>query len=464
LAVSQTKTVFVFSIDGVPETLLRQLIDAGELPNFAALAGQAPLRQMDSVYPTVSSVAWTSFVTGKQAGKHGIFGFVDRKRDSYEITIPLSTAVRSKAVWELLSDAGKRIFGMNVPVTYPPRSVNGILIADFLCPSIDKVALAPEVREYLKSISYQIDSDPMLARRSKDLMLPNIRETLDRGMEAMFHYLSAGPWDYFHSHVMTTDRLNHFLIAKFHEGGEKRYRDEFLEIYRMLDGYLGRLLGAIPEDCPLVVLSDHGFCPIIHEVHLSRYLVEAGWTALPSGGPRHPLDIDPARSKAYSLLPGRVYVNLRGREPAGIVPPEEYDRVREALSRDLLELRAPGGDPVIRSVMRREEVFWPDGTCGPDPGMPRERLLDPRGAFGAAPDLLAVPFDGYDLKIGLAAQQIFVSTELEGMHTFHDALIMARGIDLPEARFSIVDIMPAIFEALGVRCPEDVDGRSTRHG
>ena len=450
------KQMVVLGIDGVPYTFLKQLLDSKELTNFSALASASDFRQMDSVHPTVSSAAWTSYVTGKNPGKHGLYGFVERERSTYAITIPLSTSVRSKTIWEVLSDAGARVFGMNVPVTYPPREVNGILIGGFLCPVIDKVARSPEVVDYLKSIDYQIDTDAMLARKSRDLMLPNVYDTLDKRMEAAFHYLEAEPWDYFHVHVMATDRLCHFLLGKYAEGDAK-YRDAFLGFFHKLDDYLGRLMNALPRDCGLVVMSDHGFCPIRSEVQLSRYLVEQGWMTAAAGGAKHPLDIDPSRSRVYSLIPGRIYVNVKGREPTGIVAPQDYDAVRDDAAATLLELRAPNGDAVIRQVLKREEVYWGDGTTAPDPEMPVKVLLKTDTAFGRAADLIAIPYDGYDLKMGLGQSQVFVSTELEGMHTYHDALIISRGLALPEERFAIYEVTRHVIEAMGGEVPEDMD-------
>ena len=448
--------IVVLGIDGVPHSLLTRFIATGEFPHFARLAAETGLRQMDSVLPTVSSAAWTSYATGKQPGKHGIYGFVDRAPGSYDIEICLATSVVGNTVWDILSAAGKRVFAMNVPVTYPPRRVNGILIGGFLCPSVDKVADPPVVSRYLSSINYRIDTDSMLARQSKDRMLPDVNETLDRRMEAMFHFFEREEWDYFHTHIMATDRINHFLLVSF-EAGEKKYADAFVAFYRRIDTYLGRLLDMLPDDCALVVLSDHGFCPITAEVQLSQYLVEKGWTQVGDGPAAHPLNIDPARSQAYTLIPGRVHLNLKGREPAGIVPLEEYDAVRERLAKDLLELRAPNGDRVIDRVRTREELYWGDGAHGPEPERCRESLLKDGTALGRGPDLVAIPVDGYDLKMGLAASETFVTTALEGMHTYDDALIMARGVALPEERFSIIQVTRAILEAAGVEPPADLD-------
>ena len=450
------ESVVLLSIDGVPQSMLSRFIEAGQLPNFARLAEQTGLRQMDSVHPTVSSAAWTSYVTGKQPGKHGIYGFVDRQPSTYEISIPRSTSVTSKTIWELLSEAGMRVFGMNVPVTYPPRQVNGILIGGFLCPSVEKVAYPARISEYLKSIDYQIDSDPMLARKSKDLMLPNVHKTLDARMEAMFHFLGEGHWDYFHTHIMTTDRMNHFLMEKYEQGDEP-YLQEFVKFYKKIDSYLGRLLDTVGCDCRLVVMSDHGFCPITSEVQLAHYLVEKGWTMPAGSAPRGPLDIDASRSRAYTLIPGRIFLNVKGREPAGIVPPEKFDQFREELTRDLLDLRAPNGDQVIKQVFKREELYWSADAHGPEPDMPLGKLLSAETTFGRAADLIAIPLDGYDLKMGLAAAQTFVKTELEGMHTYHDAMIMARGVELPKERFSIVNVTRCVLRALGVEPPTDLD-------
>jgi predicted AlkP superfamily phosphohydrolase/phosphomutase len=453
------KRLVVLSIDGVPATLLQDLIGLGELPNFAQVVSQYGLRQIDSVHPAVSSVAWASFITGRNPGKHGIYGFVDRAPAGYDITIPLSNSMVGKDIWEVLSDAGRRVFGMNVPGTYPPRTVNGIIIGGFLCPEVRKVASPPEVSTYLRSIGYRIDSDPALARRGKDLMLPDLRETLEKRMEAMFHFLHRNTWDYFHAHVMETDRLNHFLLEEWHDHNSK-YGQEFLQVYRMIDGYLGELLDVLPEDpeeCGLVLLSDHGFCPVKSEVQLSRYLVERGWTALAKAQPEHPLDISPEKSRAYTLIPGRIHLNVQEREPAGIVAPEDFGEVREELARDLLELRAPNGDPVIKQVYGREETYWPEGEHAPQPHMPVSQLLRAEGAFGRGPDLVAVPHDGYDLKMGLGASNIFLRTELQGMHTYHDAFLIARGVELPEARLNIMQVTKYLLKALGLEAPEDMD-------
>jgi len=446
----------VLSIDGVPIGLLRQLMGEGVIPNMAALAEQVGVRQMRSVQPTVSCVAWAGYMTGKNPGKHGIYGFIDRREDSYDLKFPNSTTMATENIWEILSRANKRVFGMNVPASYPPRRVNGILIGGFLSPSPEKAAWPAGESNYLKLIDYRLDSDAQLARRDKRAMLGDLDITLAKRMEAMFHYMDIEDWDFFHTHIMGSDRINHFLLQKF-EQEDPEFAPAFRAYYQKIDEAVGKVLDRLPDDTPLLIFSDHGFCPIKQEVQLSRYLVETGWT-VPAEPIRHPLSIDSAKSRAYCLIPGRVYVNLKGREPGGIVPPEEYQQVRQQLSRDLLELREPNtGEKVIRKVLTREEIYWPSGCRGIQKMEPLEAARQ-EGTFGKAADLIAIPYDGYDLKLGLAGKTLFQKTELEGMHTYHDAFMVARGVELPKDNLEISMLARPILERLGVEPPADMDG------
>ena len=446
----------VLSIDGVPLGLLQQLAAQGELPHLAGLIEQNGLHQMRSVQPTVSCVAWSSYMTGANPGKHGIFGFIDRRDGSYDLDFPNGRHMATPHLWDILSRADKRVFGMNVPATYPPRPVNGILIGGFLAPSLDKVAYPASVGAYLKSIDYRIDSDAQLARQDKNAMLGDLDVTLDRRMQAMFHFLDSESWDIFHTHIMGSDRINHFLLGKF-QADDAHFAPAFRRYYRRIDDYVGQLLQRIGDDTPLLVLSDHGFCPIEQEVQLSRCLVETGWTT-PADPIAHPLSINPSKSRAYCLIPGRIFINLKDREPAGIVPIEEYEQTRQALKADLLALQDPNtGRAVIKTVVMREQLYWPAGCQGPCPASP-EQTARCDGPFGRAADLIAIPHDGYDLKLGLGGNTCFQQTALEGMHTYHDAFLIARDVPLPSDNLEILMLARAILQRLGVEPPADMDG------
>lgn len=446
----------VLSIDGVPYGFVEKLIAQGDAPNLASLVSANDLRKMRSIQPTVSCVAWSTYMTGANPGKHGIYGFIDRQPNTYEIMLPNSTTRTAKDIWQILTEAGKRVFCMNVPTTYPPYPINGIMIGCFLSPSLKKATYPANVSDYLASINYRIDSDAALARKDKNAMLVDLDKTLEARAEAMFHFLDQEDWDFFHTHIMGTDRINHFLWRKMEEN-DPHFAPAFYAYYRKIDGVIGKLLRRIGDDTALMIFSDHGFCAIRYEVQLSRWLIELGWTK-PAANVQHPLSIDPEKSRAYCLIPGRVYVNLAGREPHGIVPVKEYQQTRQKIAADLLKLRDPEtGQAVVRKVLLREDIYWPAGSRGPCRLSPEE-VACADGTFGQAADVIAVPYDGYDLKMGLAGDTIFQQTALEGMHTYEDAFLVSRGVDLPQDNLEIMMPARSILKALGVEPPADMDG------
>ncbi len=447
----QTRVV-VLSIDGVPYSLAQRLAGNGDMPNLATLIRQGDFRQMRSAYPTVSCVAWSSYMTGKNPGKHGIYGFLERRENNYDIQFPNAATMTAENIWEIIGRTGKRVFGMNVPVTYPPRPVNGILIGGFLTPSLEKVAWPAGVADYLKSIDYRIDSNAALGRSDKHALLDDLNVTLKKRAQAMFHFLEQEPWDFFHTHIMGSDRICHFLYGKMQEQ-DPEFSEAFRAYFRHVDGIIGELMEKIGPDTPLLIFSDHGFCTIKKEVQLSRFLVEKGWT-VPADTIKHPLSIDPAHSKAYTLIPGRIFINLKGREPGGIVPVEEYQNTREAIKKDLLDLRDPEtSEPVIRTVLTREQIYWPSGQAGPRP----ESSPPTESTYRKAADLIAIPYNGYDLKLGLAGTKFFTNTELEGMHSYDDAFICSRHIDLPN-NIEIMMLARHILAKLNIEIPPDLDG------
>lgn len=427
------------------------------MPHLAELARRHPPRKMRSAVPTVSCVAWANYQTGMNPGKHGIYGFIDRKKTTYDLVFPNAAMMAVENIFELLSQKGRRVFGMNVPTTYPPRRVNGVLIGCFLAPSLAKATYPPGEAEYLRSIDYRIDSDATLARRDKRAMLVDLDQTLEKRVQAMEHYLDLEEWDFFHTHIMGSDRINHFLWQKM-EQNDSEFAPAFFAYYRKIDQAIGSLLRRLGDEAPLMIFSDHGFCGIKEEVQLSRYLIETGFTK-PAASIGHPLSIDPEHSRAYCLIPGRIYVNLKGREPGGIVPLEEYEQTRRQLAEVLLQLRAPNSDePVIKKVLMREEVYWPKGCGGVCPESGRQEALA-EGIYGQSPDLIAIPHDGYDLKLGLAGQVIFQKTELEGMHTYDNAFIISRGAALPPGELEILMLARIIMQGLHVEPPADMDGQ-----
>ena len=436
------RRVVFLGIDGTPHSLITRLVSEGACPNLARVLSEGTYAPMYSVYPTVSSVAWSCMMTGVNPARHGIFGFVDRKPGTYDLYIPTSRHMTSETLWERLSRMGKRVAVMNVPVTYPPRKVNGILVAGFLAPNVDKAVYPPEVATRLKSWGYRIDTDPWAARKSKDDFLVDFRQTLGARGKTLLEFMDHEQWDYLHCHIMETDRLHHFLWEPM-EKHDPIYEPAFYDCYRQIDDLVGEVHRRLDAATTLVVMSDHGFCTLRQEVYVNNWLRDAGYLSFDSEEPKSVASLA-TTSRAYSLDPGRIFLNVRGREPKGCVSPgREYDELREELSAALLELRDPdSGEPMIEKVVRREEIYH---------GAQLER----------AADLIAVPLRGFDLKGAVNRPSLtFKGDELVGMHTYDDAMLYVQGREFSRSGFSVVDVMPSIFDIMGLPKPPDLDGVS----
>ncbi len=439
------RRVVLIGLDGTPYTFMRRLIEEGRAPNAARLAEQGSLLRMDSTWPWVSSVAWSTMMTGVNPGKHNIFGFIDRDPATYKQYIPTSSHMKAKTLWEVLSEAGKRVIVVNVPVTYPPRQVNGILVGGFLSPNLDKAVYPTSYVPTLKSLGYVVDADPWKARESKDLALQEVNAVLDARIRTLFHLLDREEWDYLHLHVMETDRLHHFLWQQMEEG-HPTYAPAFLDFYRRIDDMLGQLAARLDENTTLMWMADHGFCTIKKEVYVNRWLVDNGWLKLRNIPPDRKEglnEIDPT-SVAYSLDPGRIVIRVRGREKEGCVTPgAEYKALRGEIAAAALAWRDPDdGAPIFQAAFRREELYH-----GP--------------YLEQAADLILAPYDGYDPKGALYKEMLtYKGDELVGMHTYDDAMLYVGGRAISQTRFSVLNVMPTILNLMGVPQPAGLDGES----
>ena len=287
-----------------------------------------------------------------------------------------------------------------------------------------------------------MDTDPWLARESKDKLLADVNETFDRRVETMFHLMAEEEWDYFHCHIMETDRLFHFLWEQM-EKNDPVYAPQFLAVIDKIDAMLGDVMGRLDGKTTLIVLSDHGFCTLDKEVYVNRWLVEQGWLSFDSAEPKSITEMSD-KSVAYSLDPGRLFINLKGRERGGSVEPgTDYESWRERIAAAALALRDPdSGRPIFKQVLRREEVY-----SGP--------LLK------QAADLIMVPHNGFDPKGAVNKPTLsYKGPALVGMHTYDDAALVIAGHVIRREGLWIADVMPTIMDLMDVPRPADLDGRS----
>lgn len=414
--------VVVIGLDGTPYSFLKKEVESGALPNLASLVASGELRRMQSEIPTVSSVAWSSFMTGTNPAEHGIYGFTDRKPGTYELYFPNYSHLRAEPLWDQLSREGKRCCVLNVPSTYPARPLSGVLVSGFVAPNLERAVSSPEAYDYLTRIGYRVDVDASKAHQDLDAFLEDLHETTKKRREALLHFWRAERWDFFTCVFTGTDRLHHFMWRQY-EDNDPVYAAEFHRYYQHLDEIIGEIVGELTEDAALFILSDHGFCSLNRQVYINYLLRDRGLLSLRSAQPVSIADIDPAATKAYCMDPGRVYVNLKGREPEGVVSPgAEYDDLLEHLSQMLLSMADPeSGEPMVDSVRRSSELYR-----GPH--------------IDLAPDLVVVPKRGYDFKGAIGKDSLTDVGPFTGMHTHDDALLFARGTAIGGSEPSIRDV------------------------
>lgn len=418
------KKCCVVGLDGTPYSLVRRLAEDGTMRCMGDIASRGSLNRMTVSIPEISAVSWTSFMTGTNPGRHGIFGFVDLKPGSYKIGFPSFRDVRTPTFWDVLGELRKRCVIINQPSTYPARPVPGVLISGFVAIDLKKAVFPPEMAAELERSGYQIDIDTARARRDHDFLIEDLDRTLKSRWMAIERCWKED-WDYFQVVFTGTDRLQHYLWDCLNDENHK-YRPAFMEYYRKVDAMVGKLYDMFSEVSNgsegegFFILSDHGFTQIDREVHLNTWLSGEGYLSLDGDGDG--LEAIAEGSKAFTLDPGRIFVNASGRFPQGSVPPEAVGDLRHEIASKLKALEFEGR-PVIKEVYTREDVY--DGPY-----------------VGEAADLLVLSNYGFDLKGSVKPGEVFRKGDLQGMHTWDDAFFWWAGPELADLHIeSLADLI-----------------------
>jgi len=449
--------ILVLGFDGASPNLINQWID--HLPTFKTFKQKGALGLTIPPIPAQTPVAWTTFATGKNPGKHGIFSFALRRKGTYERSIIDPRMVKSKTLWRLLSDAGKRVGVINVPMC-DFEDVNGFIIPGFVSRS-EGIPYPNTVKEKVKQ-KFCIDKltgdleIEILEKAQSDpqLFFERVNQITDEMAEICLYLLQEENWDFFMSVFMGMDRIQHFYWKyvdsthpKFEENTLSRLVQDF---YIKADRIVGNFLKNVGEDTLVVVLSDHGFCPVYKEVIVNNYLEEKGFLTTNSG------KVDLEKSKAVSYGYGDIWLNVRGREPEGLIDPtDEYESLRADISNELKKIEVEGEKP-IKAVKKREELWW--GTY-----------------LSKAPDLNIIFNIGYQ-----AARQPEITEKNKLKRYVNDNPRWSGGhdgthdpLDVPgiigilgpeikggkEIQVHLWDVAPTILNLMEVAIPNDMDGK-----
>lgn len=393
------------------------------MPKLREMVAEGSLMPMRSTLPEVSSVAWTSFMTGKPPAEHSIFGFMEIDRRSYQYVFPNFLSIKSPPFWE---DMNASAIAINIPQTYPARPMNGVMISGFVALDLAKAVYPRRIYDYLKAMDYRLDVNSRLAAKDPGAFFKDLFHTFEKRMEAFRYLYDSEEWRIFIATITETDRLHHFFFDSALEG---RYHEVFVDFYRRLDGVLYEMfLRAKKDRAAFFTCSDHGFTNITTEVYVNRYLIEKGLLDLPSGA--SDLTGIGAGSAAFCLDPSRVYIHLKDKYSRGGVSSDDYEKIRNQV-KDAFEALEFNGRKVVQKVFLREEIFS---------GLYRQD----------APDLYVLGEPGFDLKSSVGKDAVFGLSAFRGAHTYENAHFFVSGGVTPagDSDMSIANVAGLIRQSI----------------
>jgi len=447
-------------------------------------------------------------MTGMTPARHGVLEFFRRQPGSYRQVLNSYRDIDGRPVWRLLSEAGKRVCVIGVPMTYPPESVNGYMISGLLTPAgrrdfASPAGLLDELEAHLGT--YRLRHDEKYRRGAPEPFIREQYEILENNIQAALYLMQKEPWDFFMLHLLGSDRMQHefwHLLDPSHPQHDpverRRYGNVLLEFFKQMDEGIGRLVEVVGDEVAILVMSDHGFGPVRRFVNFNTWLLQQGLMRLKSG-PKTALrkllyrlginyntaahwilklglgrqamelgrqrreelqrrlflsldDVDWARTKVYSVGNfGQMFVNLKGREPQGCISPgAEYDALLDDLERRLRAMTDPeSGRAVIGEIHRRADLY--DGPHADE-----------------SPDLMFLTRDMEYKAMGLSdfsSHRVFDPVygttghhRMDGLMLWHAAGVIREGEVFERAR--ICDLAPTILYLMGQPVPEEMDGRA----
>lgn len=466
--------VMVIGLDCLEPTLAFDLYRSA-MPNLQRIAGGA-WGDLESICPPITCPAWMCGYTGCDPGQLGVYGFRNRAAWDYgPLQLTFSDGIPREvapAAWDVAGDHGRHSVVIGVPPGYPPRRVRGEFIGCFMTPGPESpFAHPPELLQETRALvgDYRFDVDNARSD-DRDRVLAEVAEMTDKRWAVAAHLLETRDWDLLAMVEIGTDRMHHafwqFTDPRhvLYQPGSV-YRDAIRDYYRRVDRGIGELLRFVDDETLVLCVSDHGAQRMEGGFLLNEWLLSRGWLRLLPGadrrpGPLDPEDVDWAHTVAWGAggYYGRIFLNVAGREPQGVVPAERLVGVRQEIAGALEAMEFPWGERTARN-----RVFFP------------ERIY--REVRGFAPDLILYPGDLYWRALGgLAAEPgaCFTKENDTGPdganHSRFGVFAAIRGSELRRGTgagrrlrgLRLVDLGPTVLAHLGLPVPPAAVGRPIR--
>ena len=487
--------VIVIGIDGGTMDLIVPWVKKNYLPNLKKLMQSGSWGISETTIPPLTGPAWSSFQTGMNPGKHGNFDWLIRMKGSYHLEPITSNSIKNNSLWHIVSRQNKKVGVINVPVTYPPYPVNGFLISGVLTPQGENYTYPAGLKDEIeKEIGeYNILPKYRYNKYHLDKWRKSLKETIDIRKKTSVYLLKKYHPDLFMVHFITTDLVQHM------QWSDSLSEDNIiLDIYQEVDKAIGEIINVFPsEKFNLFILSDHGFGKLDFNIYMNIWLLKEGYLKIKksikskikkllynagftianiwkfmdkigflrfglntSKGTRYNVmrllflsvdDIDWDNTIAYSHgNMGQIYINVKGREPRGIVPEEKKESVINEIITKLKILKHPmKNEKLFSRIYKKQDIYH------------GEKIFD-------APDILLITKDPSILTVGAGE---FVSNKFfepsfafNGYHRM-DGVFIANGPAIKKnqnIKVKITDLAPTILYNMGLSIPENMDGKVIR--
>jgi predicted AlkP superfamily phosphohydrolase/phosphomutase len=495
----------MIGLDGATWNLLRPWALAGELPNLRRVLDEGAWGRLRSTLPPLTPTGWTSAATGVNPGKHNIFSFFRPMRASYRREILNSRDCRAPKLWQIVNAYGRRAGIVHLPLSYPVDHLAGFMVAGMMTPNVVADVTWPtelyaELEAVLPGYALNVDTTTIKTGRLEEFYKDSI-EHIRRQRAEMVYLLDHKQWDLFWMMFYNVDPIAHFFWKYMDPDhvahpGDSPFRNAVLDYYKEADLAVGEALARSGADTHVVLLSDHGMEATHTNVYVTTWLVRNGYLRLRSesrqaaaellfrsGFQRERLvyalkkarlgwlprlfperlkdrvprarktfkdledNVDWQHTRAYFPSAGgrAIWLNLEGREPAGIVKQADYELLRDEIISGLKALRDDHGRPVVREALRTEEAY--EGPYAAD-----------------GPDIVLLAADGFYFAEGIEGEVLrqngLKPTEksgnhhVDGMCGFFGPAVKAGEVE--GAR--IIDIAPTVLQLMDLPIQANMEG------
>jgi predicted AlkP superfamily phosphohydrolase/phosphomutase len=434
-----------------------------QLKHFRRLMQSGCYGRLESVIPPITVPAWMCMSTSQDPGSLGVYGFRNRRDHSYQnLAFVTSHSIRTPAIWDEVGRVGKRAHIFGVPPSYPPRKVNGICVGCFLTPDTQRndYTYPAKIKDEIFDLvgEYSVDVKNFRTDR-KNWLRDEIYAMSRKHFDVIRHYLKHSPWDHFQFVEIGLDRMHHGFW-QYHDPAHRQYasgnpyQSVVRDYYRYLDEEIGRILELLTEDTTVLVVSDHGAQRLDGGFCVNEWLVREGLLVLEEY-PKEvtafaKLSVNWGKTKVWSEggYYARVFLNVKGREPAGTIDPADYERVRDDIKARFEATLDDRGKPLGTMVFKPEDVY--------------------KTVRNIAPDLIVHLGGLYWRSIGgVGYPSIHVEENDSGPDTCNHAQFGAFILSSPGSPrrgevdgFRLLDVAPTLLELGGYDIPGSMQGKS----